>query len=140
MTTWRHAKASIFRLELLDLSFKEKMMPAGGQQVTHSRPPPHTPQVALTWYEHGDVLRERARQHVDQLRQHVEAALACFHALLLQLLVQSFHDDGDLQRASGTMGERERLTDAQWPESELRRRVGRVGGQPRHGLPGSAAW
>lgn len=27
MMTWRHAKASIFRLELLDLSFKEKMIP-----------------------------------------------------------------------------------------------------------------
>lgn len=27
MMTWRQAKASIFRLELLDLSFREKMMP-----------------------------------------------------------------------------------------------------------------
>lgn len=27
MITWRQAKASIFRLELLDLSFREKMTP-----------------------------------------------------------------------------------------------------------------
>lgn len=27
MMTWRQAKASIFRLELLDLSFREKMTP-----------------------------------------------------------------------------------------------------------------
>jgi len=27
MMTWRQARASIFRLELLDLSFREKMIP-----------------------------------------------------------------------------------------------------------------
>lgn len=31
--TWRHAKASIFKLELLDLSFKENMMPEKNQHL-----------------------------------------------------------------------------------------------------------
>lgn len=46
------------------------------------------------------MLRERPRQHVDQLRQHVEAALPRLDALLLQLLVQRFDDHGHLQGAT----------------------------------------
>lgn len=45
------------------------------------------------------MLRQCSRQHVDQLSQHVETTLTGFHTFLLKLLVKSFHNDGDLQRA-----------------------------------------
>lgn len=51
------------------------------------------------------MLRQRPRQHVDQLSQHVEATLTRLHALLLQLLVKSFDNHGDLQ------GETERVSE-----------------------------
>lgn len=102
--TWRQARASIFRLELLDLSFREKMIP----ETTNVSLPARQTQTELraarsvsTWYQNRDVLDERSWQDVHQLRQHVEAALTRFHTLLLQLLVKSFHDHGNLQ------GERE---------------------------------
>lgn len=44
------------------------------------------------------MLSQRPWKNVDQLGQHVEAALAGFHALLLQLLVERFDDHGDLRR------------------------------------------
>lgn len=102
--TCRQASASIFRLELLDLSFSEKMTPeeeqtrdGGPAGKRHRRAPAGQ---CHTWDEYGDVLRERPRQHVDQLRQHVEAALPRLDALLLQLLVQRFDDHGHLQGAT----------------------------------------
>lgn len=113
MMTWRHAKASIFRLELLDLSFKEKMIPKEEKNDVHHTSPKTAGQSGelgrgVTWYEDRDVLRQRSRQHVDQLSQHVETTLAGFHTFLLQLLVKSFHDDGDLQRARDINTQEER--------------------------------
>lgn len=42
------------------------------------------------------MLCQSSRQDIHQLRQHVEAALTGFHALLLQLLVKSFDYDRNL--------------------------------------------
>lgn len=68
---------------------------------------------SITWYEYRDVLRQGSGQNVDQLSQHVEATLTGFHTLLLQLLVKSFHDHGDLERARDIHRDRERVSDHQ---------------------------
>lgn len=54
------------------------------------------------------MLRQCSRQHIDQLSQHVETTLTGFHTFLLKLLVKSFHDDGDLQRARDINTQKER--------------------------------
>lgn len=43
------------------------------------------------------MLDQRSWEDVHQLRQHVEATLTRLHTFLLQLLVESFNDDGNLQ-------------------------------------------